>query len=38
MALYRTVELISGSIKIDGVEIANVELKELRRALSSKSN
>jgi ABC-type multidrug transport system fused ATPase/permease subunit len=33
-ALYRFIELMSGEIRIDGVNIANVPLPQLRRALA----
>lgn len=35
MALYRTMELLSGHIKIDGVDISHIGLRDLRRALTS---
>ncbi|KAJ4489677.1 ABC transporter [Lentinula edodes] len=34
MALYRTMELLSGHIKIDGVDISHIGLRDLRRALT----
>lgn len=36
MALYRTVELLSGWIKVDGVDISKIGLRDLRSALASK--
>ena len=33
-ALYRLVELSSGSIRIDGVDISKVGLKQLRKGLA----
>jgi ABC-type multidrug transport system fused ATPase/permease subunit len=34
VALFRLVELISGSIKIDGVDISKLGLNDVRNAIS----
>ncbi|KAF5367964.1 hypothetical protein D9758_004466 [Tetrapyrgos nigripes] len=34
MTLYRTIELLSGSIKIDGIDISRIGLRDLRSSLS----